>query len=94
MIRQLLLLLAVASAASAADAPCVFYDLQPHLLTHITTPGGGSACAPYGTGYVVIADGAMGVQVVDVSDPGSPAPVGSVALAGYAHEVAFVGSHA
>lgn len=85
----------LASTGSAQD--CVDYggyfpDPAP-LVAGVDTPESALGMAASGS-LVFVACGAAGLQVIDLSDPGSPQVVGAVGTPGTAHAVAVLEQHA
>ncbi len=68
--------------AGSANGQCV-----PSILGSVDTPSAARGVAVSGT-VAYVADGPSGLQVIDVSDPGSPVLLGSVGTPNYAFGVA------
>ncbi len=72
--------------AGSANGQCV-----PSILGSVDTPGRALGVAVSG-GVAYVADGFSGLQVIDVSDPGSPVILGSVDTPRFARGVAVSGA--
>ncbi len=72
--------------AGSANGQCV-----PSILGSVDTPSFAAGVAVSGT-VAYVADAGFGLQVIDVSDPGSPAILGSVDTPGAANGVAISGT--
>ncbi len=72
--------------AGSANGQCV-----PSILGSVDTPGQARAVAVSGA-VAYVADVTFGLQVIDVSDPGSPVILGSVGTPGRAFGVAVSGA--
>ncbi|HMB67838.1 MAG TPA: hypothetical protein VKU85_00955, partial [bacterium] len=80
-------------AAPAHALPCQDYDRQLRLITDFATPGSARDVVELGD-YLLVADAAAGIQIVDASDPSAPAIVGGLALPSSAEAVATNGQYA
>ena len=74
----------------ARGGDCVDYGEFIRLVGSVDTPGSAGGVAVAGT-HAYVADGPSGLQVVDISNPASPAIVGSVDTPGRAIGVAVLG---
>ena len=77
----------------AQGGDCIDYGDFVHRVGSVITPGVAYSVAVAGN-HTYVADGASGLQVVDITNPASPTIVGSVDTPGYAFGVAVVGNHA
>ncbi len=71
--------------SGSANGQCV-----PSILGSVDMPSSARGVAVSGT-LTYVADGSSGLQVIDVSDPGSPVILGSVDTPGFARGVAVSG---
>ena len=77
-------------ALSMAQANCIDYGDYVHWVGRVDTPGSAYGVAVSGT-VAYVADSGSGLQVIDVSNPMSPAILGSVNTPGLAYGVAVSG---
>ena len=78
---------------TAVDGDCIDYADYVHHTGSIDTPGQ-AWCVAVSGDHAFVADGASGLQVIDISDPASPQSVTSIAIPQLAVGVTVSGTHA
>jgi len=86
----------VASSPSQVHVVSVSSPTPMSRIGNVNTPGEAQsiAVAPGRAGLAYVADGAAGLQVIDISDPQHPFIVGGVDTPGFAVDVALLGNSA
>jgi len=78
---------------NGGGSDCINYEDYLHIAGSCDTPGYAYGVAVSGD-YAYVADHGYGLQVIDISTPGTPVILGSIDTPGYARGVAVSGGYA